>query len=276
MRNIFKIKGLLFFLIFAFTFTECERVPVTGRRQLDLVPDAQVMALANDQYQQFLNESQVVTGTDQARMVNNVGTNIAQAVERYFQQNNMSDQLEGYNWEFKLVQDPAINAFAMPGGKTVVYTGILPVAQDEVGLAVVMGHEIAHAVAKHGDERMSQQLSTQLGGLALSVALSQKPQQTQNLFMAAYGAGTQVGVLLPYSRLHESEADRLGLLFMAMAGYDPQEAPDFWRRMDAAAQGGKTPELLSTHPSPENRIKNINKYMDEAMQYYKPAVSTNE
>lgn len=263
-------------MIFAFTFSECDRVPVTGRRQLDLVPDATVMALANDQYKQYLTQNQVITGTEQSRMVKDVGNDIARAVELYFQQNNIADELKGYNWEFNLVKDEAINAFAMPGGKVVINTGILPVTQSEAGLAVVMGHEVAHAVAKHGDERMSQQLSTQLGGLALSVALSQKPQQTQNLFLAAYGVGTQVGVLLPYSRLHESEADRLGLIFMAMAGYNPQEAVDFWQRMAAAAQGPGTPELLSTHPAPQKRIENLRKYMDEAMKYYKPAVSTNE
>ena len=157
----------------------------------------------------------------------------------------------------------------MPGGKVVVYTGILPIAKDDKGLAVVMGHEIAHAVANHGDERMSQGLITQMGGVALSTALASQAKQTTDLFMAAYGIGTQVGVLLPYGRLQESEADRLGLIFMAMAGYDPHEAPEFWKRMSAGKQGAAPPEFLSTHPADATRIRNIEQQMAEAMAYYK-------
>ena len=157
----------------------------------------------------------------------------------------------------------------MPGGKVAVYTGILPIAKNETGIAVVMGHEISHAVAKHGDERMSQGLVTQMGGMLLAEALSQKPEETVNLFMTAYGLGTQVGVLLPYSRLHESEADRLGLIFMAMAGYDPHEAVDFWQRMSQAKQGASPPEFLSTHPADATRIRNIRQLIPEAMTYYR-------
>lgn len=257
----------------ALLLVDCNTVPVTGRRQFDILPDGQVMALASDQYSQFLSQNQVVTGTDQAQMVQRVGQNIANAVEKYFTQQGDKDHLEGYNWEFKLVQDQAINAFAMPGGKTVIYTGILPVAQNEAGLAVIMGHEIAHAIAKHGDERMSQQLTAQLGGVALSAALSSKPQQTRDLFLASYGLGSQVGILLPFSRTQESEADKLGLVFMAMAGYNPHEAVGFWQRMGQVSEGGETPELLSTHPSPESRVKSIQQYMNEAMKYYQPTMS---
>ena len=157
----------------------------------------------------------------------------------------------------------------MPGGKVVVYSGLLPVTQNETSLAIVMGHEIAHAVARHGNERMSQQMVAQLGGMALDVALSQKSEQTRAIFNTAYGAGTTVGVLLPFSRLQESEADKLGLIFAAMAGYDPREAPKFWQRM--SQQGGnKPPELLSTHPSDQNRIKDLQDFMPQAMKYYKP------
>jgi predicted Zn-dependent protease len=180
----------------------------------------------------------------------------------------MSDQLRDYRWEFNIVEDSSINAWCMPGGKVVVYTGIMPVVQNETGLAVVMGHEIAHAVANHGQERMSQGLIAQMGGMALSAALQKKPEQTQALFMTAYGVGAQVGALLPYSRLQESEADHIGLIFMAMAGYDPHGALDFWRRMANTGKGGAPPEFLSTHPSDETRIKKIEDLIPEAMTYY--------
>jgi predicted Zn-dependent protease len=181
----------------------------------------------------------------------------------------MAKQLKGYRWKFTLVQDDAVNAWAMPGEKVVVYTGMLPITRDATGLAVVMGHEIGHAVAEHGNERMSQALIAQLGGLALSSALSRYPGKTQQIFMSAYGVGTQVGVLLPYSRLQESEADHLGLIFMATAGYDPRAAEDFWERMAAAKGGGSVPEFLSTHPSDRTRIENIRRLIPEAMTYYR-------
>jgi predicted Zn-dependent protease len=248
----------------------CSTVPVTGRQQLDLVPSNQVMTMSFDAYKDFLSKHDVVTGTPEAQMVRRIGENIRGAVERYLASQKESDLLAGYRWEFNLVNDKSVNAWCMPGGKVVVYTGILPVTRDENGLAVVMGHEIAHAIARHGNERMSQGLLAQLGGVALSTALSQNPSQTNSLFMAAYGLGTQVGILLPYSRLQESEADRLGLIFMAMAGYDPQAAPDFWQRMAAQKQGGSPPEFLSTHPSDQQRINQIrNQYLPEALTYYR-------
>ncbi len=250
-------------------FTACSTVPVTGRRQLDLVPSDQIMAMSAEQYQKFMAEHEVITGTDDARMVKRVGERISSAVKNYLAGKGKSDILAGYKWEFNLVNDPSVNAWAMPGGKVVVYTGILPVAQNENGLATVMGHEVAHAVAQHGNERMSQGLLTQLGGMALSVALSQNPSQTNNLFMAAYGMGTQIGVLLPYSRLQESEADQLGLIFMALAGYDPRQALGFWQRMAAQSEGGSPPEFLSTHPAHETRMERIKDYLPEAMKYYR-------
>jgi predicted Zn-dependent protease len=182
----------------------------------------------------------------------------------------MSSRLEGYAWEFNLVEDEAVNAWCMPGGKVVVFTGILPVTRDATGLAVVMGHEIAHAVANHGNERMSQGLMVQMGGTALSKALEDKPEETRNLFLTSFGLGTQVGVLLPYSRLHENESDHLGLIFMAMAGYDPRSAVDFWERMATQKSGGAPPEFLSTHPSDKTRIENIKSLLPEALRYYKP------
>lgn len=203
-------------------------------------------------------------------MVKNVGTKIQHAVEQFMTKNKMADALEGYNWEFNLIQDDAmVNAWCMPGGKVAFYTGIMPICQDETGVAVVMGHEVAHAIGNHGRERMSQGLVQQMGGVALAVAMQDKPEETQALFFAAYAVGTTYGAMLPYSRLHESEADKLGLIFMAMAGYDPQEAPKFWERMAGQSGGSQPPEWMSTHPSHESRIQALNEYMPTAMKYYK-------
>jgi len=200
--------------------------------------------------------------------VKRVGARIQDAVERYLATNGMSSRLADYKWEFNLVEDKAVNAWCMPGGKVVVYTGILPVTQGEAGLAVVMGHEIAHAIAEHGNERMSQGLLAQFGGMALAEALSEKPAATQQLWMAVYGVGAQYGAILPYSRLQESEADHLGLIFMAMAGFDPNEAISFWQRMASQKGGQAPPQFLSTHPSDAARIEKIRQLIPEAMRYY--------
>ena len=262
-----KKKILVFGALLAFAMA-CMTVPITGRKQLNLIPAAQINSMSFTQYKDFLNKHKVINGTKEARLVKRVGSRIQKAVETYFAQKKMSKHLNGYEWEFNLVQDDLVNAWCMPGGKVVVYTGLLPVAKDEAGLAVVMGHEIAHAVAGHGSERMSQGMLVQLGGMALDKALESKPEATRSIFMSAFGLGAQVGVMLPFSRLHESEADHLGLIFMAMAGYDPNKAVDFWQRM-AASGGQKPPEFLSTHPSDETRIKQIKKLMPKAMKYYK-------
>jgi predicted Zn-dependent protease len=267
------MKKLAVVFLSLFIVISCSKVPVTGRKQLDILPDSEVLALASNSYQQFLNENKLSNDAQNSAMVRRVGQNIATAVEKYFAQHNMKKQLKDYKWEFNLIESKEQNAWAMPGGKTVVYTGLLPITKDETGLAVVMGHEIAHAVAKHGNERMSQGLLAQMGGVALNVALSNKPQETRSLFMAAYGAGATVGYLLPFSRIQESEADRLGLVFMAMAGYDPRQATEFWKRMDAISKGGNVPEFLSTHPSHDTRIKDIEKNLPEALRYYNESVS---
>ena len=261
----FAIVTLVFILM------ACATVPITGRKQLNLIPASQMLTMSFQQYDQFLKEHKVITGTPQAKMVERVGRRIQKAVERYFAERGMSDRLKGYHWEFHLVEDPQVNAWCMPGGKVVVYTGILPVTKTEAGLAVVLGHEIAHAVAEHGNERMSQALMVQLGGLALSKALEDKPKETQQLFLTAFGVGTQVGVLLPFSRTQESEADHLGLIFMAMAGYDPHEAVNFWQRMVKMSQGKNPPEFLSTHPSDETRVRQLKKWLPEALKYYHQA-----
>ena len=249
--------------------TSCSTVPITGRSQLNLIPGSSMMAMSYQQYDTFLKEHKLSTNKEQADMVTRVGARIRDAVERYFAANGMSSRLADYKWEFNLVEDKQVNAWCMPGGKVVVYTGILPVTQGETGLAVVMGHEIAHAIAGHGNERMSQGLLAQFGGMALAEALSSKPAATQQLWMAAYGVGAQYGAILPYSRLQESEADHLGLIFMAMAGFDPSDAVSFWQRMASQKGGQAPPEFLSTHPSDTARIENIRRLIPEAMRYYR-------
>jgi len=253
-------------LVFALS---CSKVPITGRKQLKLVPASQMMTMSFQQYSQFLKENKLSTDAQKTAMVKTVGQKIQKAVDKYFAEKGLSSQLKGYQWEFNLIESPEANAWCMPGGKVVFYTGILPITQNETGLAVVMGHEVAHAVAEHGSERVSQGLITELGGMALAVAIQEKPEQTQALWMTAFGLGSQVGVLLPFSRLHESEADRLGLIFMAMAGYNPHEAIKFWERMAKMKNGQSPPEFLSTHPSDATRIAQINKWLPEAMKYYK-------
>jgi predicted Zn-dependent protease len=250
-------------------FAGCASVPLTGRSQLSLIPASTMLSMSYEQYGEFLKTNPLSRDSAGARLVRRVGERIRTAVERYAVEKGFTGRLEGYRWEFNLVASDDVNAWCMPGGKVVVYEGILPVTQTETGLAVVMGHEIAHAVAEHGGERMSQNLLTQLGGVGLSVALEKEPQQTQDLWLAAFGAGAQVGILLPFSRTHESEADRLGLIFMALAGYDPQEAVSFWSRMAAGKKGSAPTEFLSTHPSDQTRIEDLRKLMPEAMSYYR-------
>ena len=249
----------------------CTKAPITGRSQLSLVPESQMVSMANQEYDNFLKSNKMSTNQEYVASVRRVGTRIAGAVERWMRQNDMSNEIKNYDWEFNLVESKDMNAWCMPGGKVVVYSGLLPVAQNETGLAVVMGHEIAHAVARHGSERMSQGLLAELGGVALSTALSKEPSKTRNLWLNAYGIGAQVGVLLPFSRTQENEADHLGLIFMAMAGYNPDEAVNFWQRMMAQKQGGAPPEFLSTHPSDKTRIQKIRSLLPTARQYYSPA-----
>jgi predicted Zn-dependent protease len=248
-------------------FDSCSVVPITGRRQLSLIPSSEMLSLSVTQYNDFLKTNKVVPANDkQTVMVKTVGRNIQNAVEEYYRQQNLS--LSGYSWEFNLVESKEINAWCMPGGKVVVYTGILPVTVNDAGLAVVMSHEISHAIAGHGQERMSQQLIAQFGGAALSEALSKKPDETKQLWMNVFGAGVQYGALLPFSRMQESEADHLGLIFMSMAGYDPNQAVTFWQRMSQQNKGQAPPEFMSTHPSDATRIARIRGELPEALKYY--------
>jgi len=248
--------------------TACSTVPITGRSQLNLIPGSSMMSMSYQQYDTFLKEHKLSADKEQTAMVKRVGARLQDAVERYFKAGSMSGFLADYRWEFNLVEDKQVNAWCMPGGKVVVYTGILPLTKGDAGLAVVVGHEIAHAVAQHGNERMSQELLSQFGGAALGEALASRPEATKQLWMTMYGVGVQYGAIMPYSRLQESEADRLGLIFMAMAGYDPNEAIAFWQRMAAQKGGQSPPEFLSTHPSDATRIENIRRLIPEASRYY--------
>jgi predicted Zn-dependent protease len=259
------IKILL--LVAVLVAESCSTVPLTGRSQLNLMPESSMVEMSLTSYDEFLTENKLSTNAVQAEQIKRVGVRVASAVETYLRNNGFSGYIENFKWEFNLVDSDVPNAWCMPGGKVVFYTGILPITQNDAGVAVVMGHEIAHAVARHGNERMSQSMMVEMGGMALSEALKQKPETTQALFSSAYGMGTQVGVMLPFSRKHELEADEMGLIFMAMAGYDPRESVAFWKRM--AAQGGaSTPEFLSTHPVDERRIAELEKLMPEALKYY--------
>jgi predicted Zn-dependent protease len=261
-------KGLVLIIIACLAYA-CSNVPVTGRQQLSLVSNSEIIPVVNQQYDSIVRNSRLSKDQTQTAMVKNVGAKIQHAVERYMAQNNMSSQLSGFKWEFNLIEDPkTVNAWCMPGGKVAFYTGIMPICQDESGVAVVMGHEVAHAIANHGRERMSQGLVANLGLSTLSAAMGQNPGMTKQIMLQAVGVGTQIG-MLKFSRQHESEADKIGLIFMAMAGYDPNKAVDFWQRMDKMSGGGAPPEFLSTHPSHSTRISDLKASMPEAMKYYK-------
>jgi predicted Zn-dependent protease len=261
---------LLLFALCSIAFS-CSRNAITGRNQLSLVSESEIQSMAITQYKQFLDTSKVVPKTnDNAEMVKRVGQRIAQAITKYYQQKGITNDIANYKWEFNLVEDKQVNAWCMPGGKVVVYTGILPVTQNENALAIVLGHEITHAVAGHGRERMSQEMVAQGLQVAGNVALGGNP-QTVNIFNSVFGPAAQVGVLLPNSRSQELEADHYGLIFAAMAGYDPQEAIPFWTRMANLSKGNAPPVFLSDHPADADRIQKLKELMPEALKYYKPA-----
>jgi predicted Zn-dependent protease len=263
-------KVLLSMFTVATLVTACHKNAITGRRSANLMPETDLIGMSLTEYDKFLAEHKPLPATDQRTiLVRTVGTKIQKSVEKYYKDKGLSDQLEGFQWTFNVVDEAPVNAWCMPGGKVVVYTGLLPVTQDEPSLAIVMGHEIAHAIARHGNERMTQGLIVQFGAAALSVALQQKPALTQALFQQAYGMSTTLGVL-KYSRTHETEADKMGLVFAAMAGYNPEAAIAFWQRMAQAGSGQAPPEFLSTHPSDETRMKTLKEFMPEAKKYYTP------
>ncbi len=268
--RIFERMTLL--LCLSFWVVSCASVPVTERQGLHLVPDSELTSMSFQEYDKVLKTSKLSTDVAKVGLVRRVGQRIAAASEELLRETGREADIKNYKWEFNLIEDDkTVNAWCMPGGKVAVHTGLLPISQDENGLAVVVGHEVAHAIAKHGNERMSQQLLAQAGalGLSLGLGLSGTSGLTSEIFMQAYGVGTQVGVLLPYSRVQESEADHIGLVLMAKAGYDPHGAVTLWQRMNAKG-GSKPPEFLSTHPAPESRIREIESQIPEAMKYYKP------
>lgn len=247
----------------------CETVPITGRQQINLYGDQELSTMAAREYRDIIRESTVIRTGAKAQQVQKVGTKIKDAVTQYFRQNGEEARISGYRWEFNLLDEDEVNAFCLPGGKVAIYSGIMDVTQSEAGLAVVVGHEVAHAIANHGNERMSQSLLLEVTGAALSIALAGDDPAAQEVFSMAFGIGTSLAVALPFSRMHESEADRLGLIFMAMAGYDPHEAPRFWARMAAANDNDGTPEFLSTHPSDQTRIADLQSEIAEAMRHHR-------
>lgn len=259
--------GLMMFFV-ALLLEACGSVPFTGRRQLQLVSNEEVIALSLQQYQEFMRQAPVEKGTANAQMVNRIGTRIAEAVKTFYTNNGYASELNNYNWEFSLVKENSVNAFAMPGGKVVIYTGLLPVTKTEEALAVVVGHEIAHVIARHSSERLSQQVALQYGG-AIAGGLLGNSQAMQQLGGTVFGLGAQYGVMMPYARKQEYEADEIGLILMAIAGYDPRVAVPFWTRMAESSGGAQVPEFMSTHPADSKRIARIESIMPNVLQYYK-------
>ena len=261
------IKVLLLIILLAFFLSSCGVVPLTGRRQILLVSDQEVLSSSLTQYKDYIKAAPKSSSAAWSAMVTRVGKNIAAATTRYLRQNGLSGEIKNFSWEFNLVKDDQVNAFCMPGGKIVVYEGLMKIISSDDELAVVLGHEVAHAVAKHSNERMSQQMLTQYGAQILNHSLSEKNIAVQKLAGIVYGVGTQVGVMLPFSRKHESEADYMGLILMKMAGYNPDVAVAFWQKM-ASGSTGAAPALLSTHPSDAQRIRDIRKALPEIKAKY--------
>jgi predicted Zn-dependent protease len=262
-------KIILTAFAFSFLFNACHKNAITGRRSLNIIPESEMMTMSFSEYDKFLAENKPLPDNNaNVILVKKVGAKIQASVEKYYADKGVSDQLKGFQWAFNVVQSDEVNAWCMPGGKVVVYTGLLPITKDEASLSIVMGHEIAHAIARHGSERMSDAMLIQMGGMALGAAMQTKPQLTQAIFQQAFGITSQLGQL-KFSRNHETEADKMGLIFAAMGGYDPEAAIGFWERM-AVAGGQKPPEILSTHPSDETRINNLKAFMPEAKKYYNP------
>jgi predicted Zn-dependent protease len=257
-----------FLLLASFVaFTGCAKNAATGRNQLSLVSSQEMLQASQKQYTDFLNQNKVVNNTSDAALVKTIGSRIANAISKYYTSKGQQEILAGYEWQYNLVDSKEVNAWCMPGGKIVVYSGILPVTKNQNALAVVMGHEIAHAVAEHGRERVSEQMAAQAGGLLFSSLVSSNPQQAENIFMVANGV-TTYGLILPHSRKQELEADKLGLIYIALAGYDPREAVPLWERMAALSNGQAPPEFASTHPATDTRIKQLKELMPEALKYY--------
>ena len=258
-----KVSVWLSMLLF---LAACSSVPLTGRKQMLLVSDSEVLSSSLTQYSDYMKTATKSTSKNGSAMVTRVGKKIAAATEQYLKNNGLESEIKNFSWEFNLVKDDQVNAFCMPGGKIVVYEGLMQLVDSDDELAVVVGHEVAHAVAKHSNERMSQQLMAQYGAQIIGQALSNKSAAVQQIGNSVYGLGAQYGVMLPFSRKHESEADYMGLVFMTMAGYNPEVAVNFWQKM-SAGKSGATPEFMSTHPSDATRISDIQKYLPELEKY---------
>ncbi len=258
-------KGLILIALATF-LAHCATVPITGRKQVKLLSTSEMTTMSFSEYEKVKKSSNLLPDSDpRVIMVKSVGIKISNAVTKFLIDNKMNNRLEEFKWEFNVTEEGTVNAWCMPGGKVMFYTGILEVCDGEEGIAVVMGHEVAHAVARHGNERMSQQMGVQGLGVGMSVLMSENPTLGESLFLKAFGIGSQVG-MLKYSRLHESEADKMGLVFMTMAGYDPNSAVEFWERMSANKGGQAPPEFLSTHPSDETRIKDLQDFIPKAKE----------
>lgn len=263
------MKKIIFCAVAAILFSACSSVPLTGRKQILLVSDQEVLSLSNQSFTDYMKTAVPSTSKTNTALVVKVGKKMAAVVETYLKNNGLEAEVANFAWEFHLVKDTTANAFCMPGGKIVVNEGILPITQNETGLAVVLGHEIAHAIAKHSNERMSQQMLAQYGSAVVGAAMSNSTQQKQQMAQTVYGLGAQFGVMLPFSRKQESEADKMGLIFLAMAQYDPNESIKFWERMSQMSGGQKPLEFMSTHPSDETRIANLKKNIPETKKYLK-------
>lgn len=264
-----KFRSIVIVTISLFLIISCYKVPITGRKQFRMLPEDILLGMSIAAYNDFLRQHPPLPSTNaDASRVKFVGQKMSSAANHFLVSNGYRKIKKNFQWSFELVNNSAVNAWCMPGGKIVFYSGIMPLVQNDAGIAVVMGHEMAHAVARHGNERMSQQLLLYMGGVTLAVALSEKPEETRNLFLAVYGIGGALGSLA-YSREHEHEADKIGMVFMALAGYDPQEAINFWERMQSLSKGPQIPQFLSTHPHHENRIIEMKKFLPKAKQYLK-------
>ena len=258
------MKKLISLVIVILFVVSCSTVPITGRKRINIVSDAQILPASFEQYAGFLKEHKISTNAKMTSEIQNVGINISRAVDKFMRANGMVSEANNYRWEFNLIEDKTVNAWCMPGGKVVFYSGILPICDNTDGIAAVMGHEVAHAFAKHGQERMTSAYGQQLGGIAVAVGTGNKDPRTQQLWNTIYGIGSTVG-MLAYSRTHETEADKLGMVFMIMAGYKPEESINVWIRMSERAEGNSPPEFLSTHPSNQTRINNLKRYMPTAI-----------
>jgi predicted Zn-dependent protease len=260
------MKKIFLLILILLLVMACKTNPFTGKSTLNFYSNSQMFPMAFAQYDEFLGSNKVVKGTSEAEMITRVGQRIASAAERWLNANGYPGYLKDYQWEYNLVEDETVNAWCMPGGKIVFYTGILPITKNETGIAVVMGHEVAHALADHGAQRMSAGTLQQVGAMGAAIATSKKSPEVQNAFMQAYGVGSNVLGMLPFSRNHETEADRIGLQIMAIAGYNPDEASQLWKRMKEASGGQAPPEFLSTHPSNDTRINNLTAWAPAAKQ----------